>query len=164
MQTSVRFSTGGDSGAARGHPALLFGFAWGCAEQPTAHRSARAVNLDEGDVYDWPWLYAVQPGHWHLTDAQADIHARISSPRRLLHGRRFLGPGRVGRLHGQHAARSFPSARSVELENRDPIFHTVYDLDDRYQVASEGSVQRGEAGNAKAVPTTGAASSTTTAA
>src|SRR5579884_2888575 len=21
------------------------------------------VNLDESDVYDWPWLYAVQPGH-----------------------------------------------------------------------------------------------------
>src|SRR5579862_7959166 len=29
------------------------------------------VNLDEGDVFDWPWLYAVQPGHWQLTDAQA---------------------------------------------------------------------------------------------
>ena len=29
------------------------------------------VNLDEGDVYDWPWLYAVQAGHWQLTDAQA---------------------------------------------------------------------------------------------
>src|SRR5579863_1818326 len=25
------------------------------------------VNLDEGDVYDWPWLYAVQVGHWNLT-------------------------------------------------------------------------------------------------
>ena len=22
------------------------------------------VNLDEGDVYDWPWLYAVEVGHW----------------------------------------------------------------------------------------------------
>src|SRR5689334_7157980 len=29
------------------------------------------VNLDEGAVYDWPWLYAVQTGHWQLTDAQA---------------------------------------------------------------------------------------------
>ena len=31
------------------------------------------VNLDEGDVYDWPWLYAVQTGHWALTDSQAKI-------------------------------------------------------------------------------------------
>ena len=22
------------------------------------------VNLDEGDAYDWPWLYAVQVGEW----------------------------------------------------------------------------------------------------
>ena len=29
------------------------------------------VNLDEGAVYDWPWLYAVQTGHWQLTDSQA---------------------------------------------------------------------------------------------
>ena len=30
------------------------------------------VNLDDGDdVYNWPWLYAVQTGHWSLTDAQA---------------------------------------------------------------------------------------------
>src|SRR6266568_7671745 len=29
------------------------------------------VNLDDGDeVYNWPWLYAVQVGHWNLTDAQ----------------------------------------------------------------------------------------------
>ena len=27
-----------------------------------------------------------------------------------------------------------PGARVVELENNDPIFHTVYDLNDRYQV------------------------------
>ncbi len=30
------------------------------------------VNLDDGDdVYNWPWLYAVQSGDWNLTDAQA---------------------------------------------------------------------------------------------
>ena len=28
------------------------------------------VNLDEGDAYDWPWLYAVQVGEWGLTDDQ----------------------------------------------------------------------------------------------
>ena len=29
------------------------------------------VNLDEGEEYDWPWLYAVQVGEWGLTDQQA---------------------------------------------------------------------------------------------
>ena len=30
------------------------------------------MNLDDGDeVYNWPWLYAVQVGEWGLTEAQA---------------------------------------------------------------------------------------------
>ena len=37
----------------------------------TRARSEQPINLDEGDQYDWPWLYAVEVGHWNLTDAQA---------------------------------------------------------------------------------------------
>src|ERR1035438_10890563 len=34
----------------------------------------QAVNLDDGDdVYNWPWLYAVQVGEWGLTEAQAKV-------------------------------------------------------------------------------------------
>src|ERR1051326_4757162 len=30
------------------------------------------VNLEDGDdVFNWPWIYAVQVGQWKLTDAQA---------------------------------------------------------------------------------------------
>src|SRR5437879_2678475 len=36
-----------------------------------ARSAEQPVNLDEGDQYDWPWLYAVEVGHWELTDAQA---------------------------------------------------------------------------------------------
>ena len=45
------------------------------------------VNLDDGDVYNWPWLYAVQTGHWNLTDTPGQIHARVPPARRLFHGR-----------------------------------------------------------------------------
>src|SRR5450432_4824095 len=32
----------------------------------------QSVNLDDGDeVYNWPWLYAVQVGEWGLTEQQA---------------------------------------------------------------------------------------------
>jgi len=51
------------------------------------------VNLDDGnDVYNWPWLYAVQVGEWTLTDAQesapiifyaADLSRTISTRRRV---------------------------------------------------------------------------------
>ena len=30
------------------------------------------MNADDGDdVYNWPWLYGVEVGHWDLTDEQA---------------------------------------------------------------------------------------------
>src|SRR2546428_261666 len=31
------------------------------------------VNLDEGEAYEWPWLYAAQVGEWGLTDTQAKL-------------------------------------------------------------------------------------------
>ena len=38
---------------------------------PHPRRSVeQPVNLDDGDQYDWPWLYGVEVGHWALTDAQ----------------------------------------------------------------------------------------------
>jgi len=100
------------------------------------------VNLDEGGEFDWPWLYAVQTGHWQLTDAQAKSLREF-----LLRGGFFMADDFWGEdewavfMNSMHKV--FPERHVVELANADPIFHTVYDLDDRYQVASEGSVQRG---------------------
>jgi hypothetical protein len=100
------------------------------------------VNLDEGAVYDWPWLYAVQTGHWQLTDSQAK-----SMREYLLRGGFFMADDFWGEAEWEVFMASmrkvFPERQPVELDNTDPIFHVVYDLDDRYQVASEGSVQRG---------------------
>lgn len=100
------------------------------------------VNLDEGDVYDWPWLYAVQPGHWQLTDAQAKAMREYLLRGGFFMADDFWGPGEwdvfMASMH-----KVFPDREPVDLQNSDTIFHTVYDLDNRYQVASEGSVQRG---------------------
>src|SRR5918993_6118671 len=35
-------------------------------------RSAeQIIDVDSDDVYNWPWLYAVEVGYWHLNDSQA---------------------------------------------------------------------------------------------
>ena len=91
------------------------------------------VNLDEGDVFDWPWLYGVEVGHWNLTDAQAKALREY-----LLRGGFFM----CDDFHGTQEwevfidsmKRVFPDRPIVEIENADQIFHTVFDLDDRYQV------------------------------
>src|ERR1035441_9565495 len=32
--------------------------------------SEQVVDLDGDEVFNWPWLYAVEVGHWSLTDAE----------------------------------------------------------------------------------------------
>lgn len=92
------------------------------------------VNLDDGDeVYNWPWLYGVEVGHWNLTDEQA---AKL---RDFLHRGGFF---MCDDFHGTEEwevfiasmQRVFPDRPIVEIDNNDPIFHTIFDLDDRYQV------------------------------
>jgi hypothetical protein len=92
------------------------------------------INPDDGDeVYNWPWLYAVEVGHWELTDAQA---AKLRDF--LLRGGFFM----CDDFHGTNEwevfiatmQRVFPDRPIVDLADNDSIFHTIYDLDDRYQV------------------------------
>jgi len=100
------------------------------------------INLDDGAVYDWPWLYAVQPGHWQLTDSQAKTMREY-----LLRGGFFMADDFWGQdeweIFMATMRKVLPGREPVDLSNDDPIFHAVYDLSERYQVASEGSAQRG---------------------
>src|SRR5579863_5042306 len=92
------------------------------------------VDLDDGDdVFNWPWLYAVQPGTWLLTDAQT---AKLRDY--LLRGG-FLMIDDFWNKSGWDVMeasmrRVFPEREAVDIQNEAAIFHTVYDLNDRYQV------------------------------
>jgi len=94
----------------------------------------QCVNLDDGDeVYRWPFLYGVEVGHWALTDGQA---AKLRDY--LLRGGFFM----CDDFHGTYEwevfnasmKRVFPDRQIIDIDNSDPIFHTLYDLDERYQV------------------------------
>jgi hypothetical protein len=101
------------------------------------------VNLDDDDdVFDWPWLYAVEVGTWDLSDAQA---AKL---REYLMRGGFL---MVDDFHGleqwaifmESMRRVFPDRPVVEIPNEDQIFHTFWDLDDRQQVPGARFLQTG---------------------
>jgi hypothetical protein len=104
------------------------------------------VNLDEGDAYDWPWLYAVQVGEWGLTDAQAKEMREY-----LLRGGFFVADDFHGNfeweMFQQRIQRVFPDRPIVDIEDTDAIFHTVYDLADRYQVPGEAHLRAGYKSN-----------------
>ncbi len=94
----------------------------------------QCVNLDDGgDVYNWPWLYAVQVGEWGITNAQA-----IKLRDYLLRGGFFMADDLHGteewKVFQESMQRVFPDRPIVDIPDSDNIFHTVYDLDNRYQV------------------------------
>jgi hypothetical protein len=92
------------------------------------------VNLeDDDDVFNWPWLYAVEVGQWDLTEQQA---AKLREY--LLRGGFLM----VDDFHGTNQwytfvegmQRIFPDRPIVDIPDDDPIFHTVWDLDEREQI------------------------------
>ncbi len=91
------------------------------------------IDLDDGDVYDWPWLYGVEVGHWNLTDTQAATLREF-----LLRGGFFMCDDFHGAIEWEVFAASmkkvFPDRPIVNIDDSDPIFHTIYDLSHRYQV------------------------------
>jgi hypothetical protein len=101
------------------------------------------VNLDDGDdVYNYPWLYAVFVGEWDLTDRQAKTLREYLLRGGFLMCDDFWGT-RDWEVFAQSIKRVFPDRPVVEIPNADAIFHTVYDLDQRYQVPGEWSIHTG---------------------
>jgi len=100
------------------------------------------VNFDEGDVFDWPWLYAVQVGEWGLTDPQGQALREY-----LLRGGFFMADD----FHGldewhefeSRIRKAFPDRKIVEVPDDDAIFHSVYDLTERYQIPGRAHLRDG---------------------
>src|SRR5580700_9980613 len=103
----------------------------------------QVVDLDGTDeIYNWPVLYGVEVGHWKLP---ADQAAQLREY--LLRGGFLM----VDDFHGSNArdhneginewqnfkdsmSLVFPDRPIEDLPNSDAIFHTLYDLNDRFQV------------------------------
>jgi hypothetical protein len=75
----------------------------------------------------------VQVGQWQRTDRQA---AKLREY--LLRGGFFMGDDFWGsaqwEVFEESMKRVLPERTAVDLDNSSPIFHSVYDLDNRYQV------------------------------
>ena len=94
----------------------------------------QVVDLDgSDDIYNWPVLYGVEVGHWLLPDDQA------KQLREYLDRGGFL---MVDDFHGteeweiftESLKKVFPDREPVDIPKDDAIFHTLYDLEDRFQV------------------------------
>jgi hypothetical protein len=90
--------------------------------------------LDE-DIFDYPWIYAVEVGYWNLNAKEA---ANLRDY--LLRGGFLM----VDDFHGPYEWASFmasmqkvfPDRPVVDIPEGDAAFHVVYDLDQRIQIPS----------------------------
>lgn len=103
----------------------------------------QVVDLDDPDeIFNWPFLYAVEVGTWDLSDTQA---AKLRDY--LLRGGFLM----VDDFHGTQEwelfmlgmSRVFPDRPVVDIDNKDAIFHVLYDLDDKFQVPGAQWFQTG---------------------
>jgi len=88
---------------------------------------------DADDFFNWPWLVAGEMGDWKLTDAQCNILREFLLRGGFLYLDDFWNADEWARFN-ESMAKVFPDRPVVEIPNEDAIFHSVYDLDDRYQI------------------------------
>lgn len=91
------------------------------------------VDLESDDIFNWPWIYAVESGHWDLPDKQA---AKLREY--LLRGGFLMTDDFHGTMEWEimmaSMSRVFPDRPVVNIPANDPIFHILYNLDDKFQV------------------------------
>jgi len=101
------------------------------------------VNPDDiDDIYNWPWMYAGLAGNWDLTDEQAAKIREFLLRGGFFYTDDFWGPDE---WQGFEAGmkKIFPKRDIVDVPDDDPLFHTVYDLNNRYQILGEWGLRRG---------------------
>ena len=101
------------------------------------------INLDDGDdVFDWPWIFAVQASPMDLTPAQAKKLREY-----LLRGGFLMCADTWGdrdfAILAATMQRVFPDRQLVDIPNADSVFHVLYDLSDRYGIPGEWSLHSG---------------------
>ncbi len=107
-------------------------------------RSVEQVTELDGsnDIYNWPFLYAVEVGMWDLSEEQA-VQLRT-----YLERGGFL---MVDDFHGEDEWETFeysmdmvlPGHQVVDLDARDLVFHTVSDVNELVQIPSAQFMETG---------------------
>jgi hypothetical protein len=102
----------------------------------------QVVDIDSDEIFDWPWIYVEHAENWEVNEAEA------------LRLRTYLSRGGFllfDDIHGEDQWESFmaglrqiiPDRTIEDLPDNDPIFHDLYDLNERPQVPGTRFLWRG---------------------
>jgi Domain of unknown function (DUF4159) len=102
----------------------------------------QVVDPNTDELFDWPWIYAVEVGSWDFTPDQAQRMREF-----LLKGGFLM----VDDFHGTYEWETFlaglrkilPDRPIEDLSDDDAIFHLVGDVGERIQVPNVGYINSG---------------------
>ena len=102
----------------------------------------RMIAVTDDMVFDYPWLYAVEVGHWYLDDTEA---ARLREY--LLRGGFLMTDDFHGTQEWQvfveSMQRVFPDRPIVEIPDEDEVKHVLYDLEAHIQIPGIAALRYG---------------------
>jgi hypothetical protein len=109
-----------------------------------ADDSIHLQSIDER-IFDHPWLFAQQVGHWQLSVAETERLREY-----LLRGGFMV----VDDFHGAYEWATFtdvirrvlPGKPIIDIPDTDPLLHVLYDLDQRTQIPGRRHLYRGAGG------------------
>jgi Domain of unknown function (DUF4159) len=102
----------------------------------------QVVNLDSDEIFNYPWIYAVQVERWSFTDEEAKRLRDYLLKGGFLMVDDFHGTGDWENFM-EGIRQVFPDRPIEDLEGGDEIFHVLYDLDSRMQIPGEQYIRTG---------------------
>jgi len=91
------------------------------------------IDVDSDDMFNVPFLFAISPGDWEISMPQAERLRKYFDRGGFLmvddfHGEREWAQFMTG------VYRIYPDAKVIDLGDKEPIFHVIYDLTHRINV------------------------------
>ena len=106
------------------------------------HDGETDLTLDDPRLFDYPFIYMVEPGNLYLTDGDVPVLRKY-----LLGGGFLMLDDFWGVREGENAAEQlrkvFPERELVELPLDHQVFHMVFDLKAKPQIPNIGVAWRG---------------------
>ena len=91
------------------------------------------LRATDEDLFKYPWLYVVEPGHWDLTDEEAGKLREYLLRGGFMIFDDFHGTYEWARFL-QGMRKIFPDRPIVDISREDEVFHTIFDVDPQEQI------------------------------
>ena len=96
------------------------------------------LTIGDKNLWNYPWIYIVEPGNLHLTDEEVPILREFLLRGGTLTFDDFHGPSEWANME-QEMKRVFPDRKIVDLPRTHPIYSSFYQLDGFPQTPGLGS-------------------------